>query len=132
VNDTRYGDVEIRLALPDRWGVVAHRRVVVVDGFTRPTPTARVLPFILRHLADAGIAPERVATLITSGAHGPPHEPAALTARRGARGRAVAGRSPVVWFSPMPTAPAVCAPLQALDPGPAGAALESSWVLRPA
>ena len=48
------------------------RPLIVVDDLTRPTPAARLLPLVLRQLADAGIAPDAVAVLIASGTHRPP------------------------------------------------------------
>jgi nickel-dependent lactate racemase len=50
----------------------ARRPVVIVDDPTRPTPVARVLPAVLRQLADAGIAAERVSILVATGAHDAP------------------------------------------------------------
>ena len=48
------------------------RPLVVVDDLTRPTPAARVMPFLLRHFRDAGIAPESVRILVATGTHGAP------------------------------------------------------------
>jgi nickel-dependent lactate racemase len=59
-----------------------HRPVVIVDDLTRPTPVGRVLPFILRHLADAGIPPADVRVLIGTGTHRAP-TPAAIAKKVG-------------------------------------------------
>lgn len=47
------------------------RPVVIVDDLNRPTPAARVMPFVLRHFADAGIPPGKVTILMAGGTHGP-------------------------------------------------------------
>lgn len=52
------------------------RPLVIVDDLTRPTPAGRVLPVVLRHLADAGIPAEAVRILIGTGTHGPPSKDA--------------------------------------------------------
>jgi lactate racemase len=48
------------------------RPVVIVDDLNRPTPAARVLPFVLRQLADAGVPPEQVSLVMGTGTHGGP------------------------------------------------------------
>jgi lactate racemase len=48
------------------------RPLVIVDDLTRPTPAGRVLPVVLRHLADAGIPVEAVRIVVGTGTHGPP------------------------------------------------------------
>lgn len=48
------------------------RPLIIVDDLTRPTPAGRVLPFLLRHLAEAGISSEAVRILIGTGTHAPP------------------------------------------------------------
>ena len=48
------------------------RPLIVVDDLTRPTPATRLLPLVLRQLAEGGIAPEAVAILIASGTHRQP------------------------------------------------------------
>jgi nickel-dependent lactate racemase len=58
------------------------RPLVLVDDPTRPTPAGRVLPVVLRHLADAGIPAGAVRILVATGSHGPPH-PRALAAKVG-------------------------------------------------
>jgi nickel-dependent lactate racemase len=45
--------------------------VVAVDDLTRPTPAWRVLPFVMRELAEAGIPAERVRILLGTAAHRP-------------------------------------------------------------
>jgi len=50
----------------------ARRPLVLVDDLTRPTPAASILPHVLRHLADAGVAETDVTVLIATGTHGPP------------------------------------------------------------
>lgn len=44
--------------------------IIIVDDLTRPTPTDRVVPHILRELVTAGIAPSQVAIILASGTHG--------------------------------------------------------------
>lgn len=45
---------------------------MIVDDLNRPTPAARIMPFLLRHFQDAGIAAESVRILMASGTHGLP------------------------------------------------------------
>jgi len=52
------------------------RPLVIVDDLTRPTPAGRVLPVVLRHLADAGIPAEAVRILVGTGTHEPPSKDA--------------------------------------------------------
>jgi nickel-dependent lactate racemase len=58
------------------------RPLVIVDDPTRPTPAGRVLPVVLRHLAEAGIPAGAVRVLVATGTHGPPR-PEALAAKVG-------------------------------------------------
>jgi lactate racemase len=58
------------------------RPLVIVDDPTRPTPAGRVLPAVLRQLADAGVGAGDVRVLVATGMHGPPR-PAALAAKVG-------------------------------------------------
>src|SRR5271167_1931328 len=46
------------------------RPLVIVDDANRPTPVARVMPFILRQFESAGIAARDVRVLLASGTHG--------------------------------------------------------------
>ena len=55
---------------------------MLVDDLTRPTPARRVLPVVLRHLADAGIPAGAVRILVATGTHGP-LRPQALAAKVG-------------------------------------------------
>ena len=48
------------------------RPLIVVDDLTRPTPTDRVVPHLLRELDAAGISPQDVGILLATGTHGPP------------------------------------------------------------
>jgi lactate racemase len=48
------------------------RPLIVVDDLGRPTPVARLMPHVLRHLSDGGIAPDAVSVLLATGTHGPP------------------------------------------------------------
>jgi hypothetical protein len=48
------------------------RPVIIVDDLTRPTPASRVIPHVLRHFAEAGIAKRNVTILMGTGTHGPP------------------------------------------------------------
>ena len=54
------------------------RPVVVIDDCNRPTPTDRILPYILNCFAD----PARVTIVVATGTHGPPM-PAALERKTG-------------------------------------------------
>jgi nickel-dependent lactate racemase len=45
--------------------------VIVVDDLTRPTPAARLLPFVIGELVDGGIPKERIRILIGIAAHHP-------------------------------------------------------------
>ena len=47
------------------------RIVVLVDDITRPTPTARILPPVLRRLEKAGIADDRITIIMAPGTHRP-------------------------------------------------------------
>jgi nickel-dependent lactate racemase len=49
-----------------------NRPMIVVDDLTRPTPAARILPFVLDQIQQGGIAPSSVTILLASGTHGPP------------------------------------------------------------
>jgi lactate racemase len=48
------------------------RPLIIVDDLTRPTPASRVIPHVLRHFAEAGIAKSHVTVLMATGTHGPP------------------------------------------------------------
>lgn len=48
------------------------RPLIIVDDLNRPTPAARIIPFVLRHLQDDDIPPERVTILVAAGTHGAP------------------------------------------------------------
>jgi nickel-dependent lactate racemase len=48
------------------------RPLILVDDLTRPTPAFRVLPFLLRQLAEAGIPASEVRVLVATGTHGAP------------------------------------------------------------
>jgi nickel-dependent lactate racemase len=43
--------------------------VIIVDDFTRPTPAAAILPFILDRVHQAGVPVDRVVILIATGTH---------------------------------------------------------------
>ncbi len=47
------------------------RVVIVLDDLSRPTPAGRVLPHVLRQLAEAGIAPGEVTVVVGGGTHRP-------------------------------------------------------------
>lgn len=47
------------------------RPVIVCDDVTRPTPANLMVPLLLRHLHDAGIASEDVTIVVGGGAHRP-------------------------------------------------------------
>ncbi len=46
--------------------------LVIVDDPNRPTPVARLLPFLLAHFRDAGIPASSVRILVATGTHGAP------------------------------------------------------------
>lgn len=48
------------------------RPLIVVDDTTRPTPVARLLPFVFEQFAQAGIEPRRVSILVATGTHAGP------------------------------------------------------------
>jgi nickel-dependent lactate racemase len=52
------------------------RPVIIVDDCTRPTPAARVLPYILDELQCAGIPAHDVGIVVATGTHGPPGDSA--------------------------------------------------------
>lgn len=58
------------------------RPLVIVDDLARPTPAARIMPHVLRHFEDAGIAAKDVTVLIATGTHAGP-ERAALVKKLG-------------------------------------------------
>jgi len=49
------------------------RPLVLVDDLNRPTPAARILPFLLSEFEAAGIPFSNVTILIARGSHGEPH-----------------------------------------------------------
>jgi nickel-dependent lactate racemase len=59
------------------------RPLVIVDDLTRPTPAARVLPFVLEEFRAAGIAASQVTILMATGTHGTP-QPDAFAKKVGA------------------------------------------------
>ncbi len=48
------------------------RPLIIVDDLNRPTPAARVVPIILKHLDDAGIPARDVSIVMAPGTHGAP------------------------------------------------------------
>ncbi|MGB7290847.1 MAG: nickel-dependent lactate racemase [Thermodesulfobacteriota bacterium] len=55
-----------------RLSVLASKRnrvAIVIDDITRPTPTARLIPFILEELKHAGINDESIIIVVASGTH---------------------------------------------------------------
>jgi len=48
------------------------RPLVIVDDLTRPTPCARVMPFLLEEFRQAGIKPSDITVLMATGTHGLP------------------------------------------------------------
>lgn len=46
------------------------RPLIIVDDLNRPTPAARVMPFLLKSLHDSGIPARQVRILVASGTHG--------------------------------------------------------------
>jgi lactate racemase len=49
----------------------ARSALILVDDLTRPTPQSIMLPAVLDHLGDAGIAPEKTTVLVATGLHRP-------------------------------------------------------------
>jgi lactate racemase len=84
------GDEEIAMALERPWGQPPIRELargrsrplIIVDDPTRPTPVGRVLPVVLRQLAEAGVPTDQVRILVATGMHGPPR-PQALAGKVG-------------------------------------------------
>ncbi len=60
----------------------AENALILADDNTRPTPTAKLLPYVLKELADAGIPDERISILMSLGTHRPMTE-AELDAKLG-------------------------------------------------
>jgi len=54
------------------------RPLVIIDDLNRPTPVARVMPFLLTHFHDAGISSRDVTILVATGTHGAPQLNAVL------------------------------------------------------
>jgi nickel-dependent lactate racemase len=55
-----------------RLSVLASKRnrvAIIIDDITRPTPTARLIPFILEELKQAGIKDDSVIIVVASGTH---------------------------------------------------------------
>lgn len=48
-----------------------HNAVIVIDDIARPTPTAKLLPLVLRELEKGRLPPECVTVIVASGAHRP-------------------------------------------------------------
>ncbi|MBA3628167.1 MAG: DUF2088 domain-containing protein [Actinobacteria bacterium] len=48
------------------------RPLIIVDDLTRPTPCARVMPFLLEEFLQAGIGASDVTVLMATGTHGAP------------------------------------------------------------
>ena len=46
------------------------RPCIITDDLSRPTPVARVMPYILEQFAAAGITPEDITIVIATGTHG--------------------------------------------------------------
>jgi nickel-dependent lactate racemase len=46
------------------------RPLIIVDDTSRPTPVARLMPFLLRELGAAGVPATRVRVLVATGTHG--------------------------------------------------------------
>lgn len=58
---------------PLRQAAAGKRRpLIIVDDLTRPTPTDRIVPHLLRELAAAGIPANQVGIILASGTHGRP------------------------------------------------------------
>ncbi|MFQ5772088.1 MAG: lactate racemase domain-containing protein [bacterium] len=48
------------------------RPLIIVDDLNRPTPVARVMPFLLKYFCDAGIQIKNITILMATGTHGEP------------------------------------------------------------
>ena len=46
-----------------------NRAAIIIDDITRPTPTAKLIPFILKELKHAGINQDSITIVIASGTH---------------------------------------------------------------
>lgn len=57
------------------------RPLILVDDLNRPSPATRVIPFVLRQIADAGIPSHDVTILMAGGSHG--HSPDAVQKKVG-------------------------------------------------
>ena len=64
------------------------RPLVIVDDLTRPTPTDRILPFVLSELEAGGVEPSAVTVVVGAGTHGIPSRDA-LAKKAGSRAAAV-------------------------------------------
>ncbi len=58
------------------------RPVVVVDDLARPTPVARIMPFLLKEFEAAGLRAEDVRILVATGTHGH-QDPTAMASKIG-------------------------------------------------
>jgi len=47
--------------------------LILIDDVNRPTPAARILPYVLKEFEAAGIPPSQVTILVARGSHGEPH-----------------------------------------------------------
>lgn len=48
------------------------RPLLIIDDLNRPTPVARLMPFLLRHFKDGGIPAQAIRILVATGTHGAP------------------------------------------------------------
>ncbi len=48
------------------------RPLIIVDDLTRPTPCARIMPFLLEEFRQAGVRATDITVLMATGTHGPP------------------------------------------------------------
>ena len=58
------------------------RPLILVDDVNRPTPAARIMPFLLNEFADAGIPRSNITVVIARGSHGAP-EPNSIALKVG-------------------------------------------------
>jgi nickel-dependent lactate racemase len=62
--------------------------LIIVDDLNRPTPAARIMPFLLRIFRHAGVTLPGVRILMALGAHGPP-QPGAMVKKIGAEAASI-------------------------------------------
>ncbi len=75
----RLGGIEITAALRSPIGAPSlaelaakrTRAVILIDDLSRPTPTAEIIPYMVRELESGGMSPDAVTILVAGGTHSP-------------------------------------------------------------